>query len=245
MKQMLIAHGSKHPAHRKAFDELLRRYLEFSGEKDLHYGFLDYIEPNAEKVLLQLVENSESVLIVPLFLGRARHLLEDIPCLVEKAKKHAPKCKLFQSEALGKASDLIPALQMNIERVLEKESWPAQEAMLILLGRGSSIRSSTKFIFEIEKGLFLPFAARHVGFWTAAEPNFDVVLEQFVLSESKKLIIQPLFLFPGILFDKLKQKIKTRMKLTPEKQVVLCQPLCELSSLPQLLAARMRVISQQ
>jgi sirohydrochlorin cobaltochelatase len=238
MPHLMIAHGSKHPEHAAAFERLLKRYHQLHPEPQLDYGFLNYCTPNAEERLLQLAKTNNNITLIPLFLGKASHVLEDIPNLIKAVQHACPSCRIQQTEVLGFSNELAPALESELQNLNHTKPFELPDTELLLLGRGSSVKSSLQFMHDLKDRLTLPFKNIRVAFWDIAHPSFDQAQKDFLTSASTHLLVQPLFLFPGILHDKCLQKLETNFKTHTHKQFILGQPLCYWKNLTEMIHQR-------
>ena len=92
MKAILfVSHGSRSPRSRQENFELLERIQKKSGIPLGEAAFLETDTPSIPEGIERCVSRGVREIIVLLnFLNSGRHVLEDIPALVEAAKKKHP-----------------------------------------------------------------------------------------------------------------------------------------------------------
>lgn len=222
-----------------AFGQLMDQIQKLYPNVELNVGFLNYCEPNALNQLLGLAKKADVIHLVPLFLGQASHVLEDIPNMIDQVRSSHPNLKILQADVLGCSNELKPALELELRYFLQQNSQTLSSSQLLLLGRGSSMASSLQFIHDLSKEVSLPFESTSVAFWDIAEPSFEQALKEFLDSDTTHLMVQPLFLFPGILYDKCRQQLDTCFQNLDNRQYTLGRPLCLWDSMPEMIQRRM------
>ena len=116
---LLIAHGSRREASNQEVRELAARLEQIAGD---HFdrvipAFLELAEPDIPNGVDLCVESgATTVTAVPYFLSAGRHVAEDIPAELEKARHRHPAVRVRQSDYLGKHAsvpDLLLALALE------------------------------------------------------------------------------------------------------------------------------------
>jgi len=106
---LLVAHGSR---RRESNDEVasiagkLRRVC--SGHYPIiHYGFLEIAEPMIPEGIKQCVDDgATSIIVLPYFLNSGRHVVHDIPALVNNCRSLYPDSTISIAPHIG-ASPLM------------------------------------------------------------------------------------------------------------------------------------------
>ena len=116
MEQLLIlfAHGSKDPAWRRPFEAIAARVREALPGTRVDIAYLEH-----GPTLLEVLSSSphaRSVRVVPLFLGAGGHVRDDVPRLVEAARKAHPHLNIALDPAIGDEPALIDAITAVICR---------------------------------------------------------------------------------------------------------------------------------
>jgi sirohydrochlorin ferrochelatase len=108
MKALLVvAHGSRRKASNDEVRALCRRIEQESAGEEfflVRAGFLELAEPSIPEGIGQCIEaGADQVVVLPYFLSAGRHVSEDIPLEVEKARQHHPRASIVLAPYLGSA----------------------------------------------------------------------------------------------------------------------------------------------
>ena len=109
---LLIAHGSR---RKQSNDEVVilaeRLKLNCSEQYEIiHAGFLELAETLIPDGIKKCVDDgATSIVVLPYFLNSGRHVVEDIPDIVNDTKPHYPNINIKIAPHLG-ASDLMMEL---------------------------------------------------------------------------------------------------------------------------------------
>jgi sirohydrochlorin ferrochelatase len=109
---LLIAHGSR---RKQSNDEVViladRLKLNCSEQYEIiHAGFLELAETLIPDGIKKCVDDgATSIVVLPYFLNSGRHVIEDIPNIVNETKSHYPNINIKIAPHLG-ASNLIMEL---------------------------------------------------------------------------------------------------------------------------------------
>ncbi len=104
---LVVAHGSRREASNEEVRKLCRRIeQEAAGEEFflVRAGFLELAEPSIVEGIGQCIEaGADQVVVLPYFLSAGRHVSEDIPAEVEKARQRHPHASIVLAPYLGSA----------------------------------------------------------------------------------------------------------------------------------------------
>ncbi len=108
MKALLVvAHGSRREASNDEVRELCCRIEQEAAGEDfslVRAGFLELAEPSIPEGIGQCLEaGADQVVVLPYFLSAGRHVSEDIPAEVEKARQQHPEASIVLAPYLGSA----------------------------------------------------------------------------------------------------------------------------------------------
>jgi len=117
MKALLVvAHGSRREASNEEVRRLCRRMAEMEeGDFGLvQAAFLELAEPSIPDGIGKCVAAGASeVVVLPYFLSAGRHVSEDIPALVEQARRSHPGTAIRMAPYLGAAAG-VAGLMMGL-----------------------------------------------------------------------------------------------------------------------------------
>ena len=108
---ILLAHGSRDPEWARPLRRLQRRLRSRLPGTPVELAFLELAVPAFDGALARLARRGAArVTVVPLFLGRGRHLRRDVASLLAGAKKRHPGVALEALPALGDAPAVLEAI---------------------------------------------------------------------------------------------------------------------------------------
>jgi sirohydrochlorin cobaltochelatase len=88
---ILFAHGAREPRWAEPFERLLARVRAQAQGVDARLAFLELMQPDLPATVAELVElGTDSIRIVPVFLGEGGHVRRDLPALVGKLQQDFP-----------------------------------------------------------------------------------------------------------------------------------------------------------
>ena len=112
---LLIAHGSRRKQSNDEVVVLANRLKKNCSDQYniIHAGFLELAETLIPDGIKQCVDDgATSIIVLPYFLNSGRHVVEDIPNIVEQTRPHYPAVDIKIAQHLG-ASDLMMDLLMS------------------------------------------------------------------------------------------------------------------------------------
>jgi sirohydrochlorin ferrochelatase len=112
---LLIAHGSRRKQSNDEVVVLADRLKQNCSEQYniIHAGFLELAETLIPDGIKQCVDDgATSIIVLPYFLNSGRHVVEDIPNIVEQTRPHYPGVDIKIAKHLG-ASDLMMDLLIS------------------------------------------------------------------------------------------------------------------------------------
>jgi sirohydrochlorin ferrochelatase len=109
---LLVAHGSRRKQSNDEVDQLAEKLREncFGQYKIIHAAFLELAETLIPDGIKKCIDDgATSVIVLPYFLNSGRHVVEDIPNIVNETKKDYPDIDIRVAPHLG-ASDMMMEL---------------------------------------------------------------------------------------------------------------------------------------
>ncbi|RMG56137.1 MAG: cobalamin biosynthesis protein CbiX [Gammaproteobacteria bacterium] len=107
---VLVAHGSRREASNEEVRSMARQMAERSG-RPVVAAFLELAEPSIPDGIVQVIDaGADEVVVVPHFLSAGRHVSEDIPAEVERARALRPDARIRLADYLGRSERLLDAL---------------------------------------------------------------------------------------------------------------------------------------
>lgn len=233
---MYIGHGSRVPEateQAKAFIESCINQISIPIQE---ICFLELAAPNILEGIKRCVHRGATrIAVQPVLLLAANHIKRDIPLELEKAKQLFPHIAIAYGGPLGIHENIIDILA---ERIYDANLRTAKDAMVLLVGRGSSDPGIKDNMNEIAKLLQTRhgFQSVEVCYLTAAKPSFKEGLEQAKASGYKQVLVVPYLLFTGILMTDIQREIDQLNNRCPK--FTLCQYLGYHKKLQSVLLER-------
>ena len=106
---VLIAHGSRRQASNQEVMDLASRLQQSAGDRYqlIEAGFLEIAEPSIPEAIETCIESgATAVVVVPYFLAAGRHVVEDIPKIVEPVAERHPQVTIRISEHIGMSDSM-------------------------------------------------------------------------------------------------------------------------------------------
>lgn len=92
---LLVCHGSRRTETKVEFDQTAVDLARVGGFEHVLSAYMELAEPSIPQAIRQLAERGAArILVLPWFLNTGRHLVEDIPALVESAAAGHPEVEI-------------------------------------------------------------------------------------------------------------------------------------------------------
>jgi len=117
---LLVAHGSRRAESNVEIARLAARMKDRSGSEYelIEYAFLELAEPSIPDGIEQcLQQGATEVSVLPYFLARGTHVAEDIPEQVGIKQREHPNARIFITDYLGTADEMVDLLFKVAQRV--------------------------------------------------------------------------------------------------------------------------------
>lgn len=109
---LLVAHGSRRPQSNREVTALAEKLSEHCSEHyaAVHSAFLELAEPSIPEGIRYCVDKGAiTVVVLPYFLNSGRHVVDDIPAIVNESRATFPDIEIKMAPHIG-ASDLMTEL---------------------------------------------------------------------------------------------------------------------------------------
>lgn len=127
--------------------------------------------------------------IVPLFLLRGKHVMEDIPEEVAKAQQR------LQGRLHIDITNHVGEHQQRLQQLIEQRFWGCPTAGRLIVAHGSRRPRGNRMVTALGRSLGV-----EVAYW-APEPTVETQVIQLMQQGCSTLTILPYFLFPGGITD--------------------------------------------
>jgi sirohydrochlorin ferrochelatase len=241
---LAIGHGTPSDAGTRAFLEILRFVEGMAGETPVAVGFMEFASPTILDGVKNLAERGVSrIAAVPVFLSSAGHTANDIPPMIEEARKAFPNVIIQLTPHVGghvKTAELS-TLRYK-ESLVGRAEISAEDTVAVIAAHGSP---EPEAFVELEKfararGSLTPVGRIVPCFSQLGKPQLKDVLpklaEEILLSSKNRLsamsptgrnriVVQPHFLLRGRLIDSIGETVAKVAKDFPEIDWIVTEPL--------------------
>src|SRR5262249_9606953 len=146
------------------------------------------------------------LVVVPAMLMAAGHVKNDVPSEIHEARIRHPSVAFH----MGRALDIHPALLELChvryrETLADRPARPAEETLLLVLGRGTSDPDANANIARVARFLWESYGVgwASVAYSGLAAPDVDRALTVCRRLGFERIIVQPYLLFDGILLKRI------------------------------------------
>jgi sirohydrochlorin cobaltochelatase len=111
---VLFAHGSRDRDWARPFEELARAVAQ-KVDGPVRLAFLELMPPSLEEAIAGLInEGVTAIRVVPVFLGQGGHVKEDLPRLLDAARRRYPATQFSLDLPIGEQRTVIEAIAAAI-----------------------------------------------------------------------------------------------------------------------------------
>ncbi len=201
---VIVAHGSPEEKGNTNFRETFARLRQMvPAEVDLREGFIEHASPGVQETLTAVSPQAAGIAMVPYLLFDAGHSKSDVPRYISEARRLFPGMTIIREWALGTDQILVEILLS----LLPQASSTCREAV-VLVGRGSldananaSLYYQGRRLWERRKG-----ALPRISFIGVTDPRLPLALEELSADMFDRIILVPVFLFEGVLMDRIRRQ---------------------------------------
>jgi len=213
---LLIGHGSRNPAGN---EEILRFAATWQARHPdwcIEVCFIEFAEVLMDAGLDKAAANSRQVIALPLILNAAGHVKMEIPAAIEAARERHPEVIFSCLSHLGLGQEVFEVLKRRLDRLMRELAMPdPQTTGVILLGRGSSDAGANSEVARLARRVFEDgdHELVDIAFTGVTFPRIETVVQRQVTLGMTQIVIQPLYLYTGLLIERINMQI-ARLRLT-------------------------------
>lgn len=207
----LLGHGSRDPGAADEFEALSQLVADRLGGARLGGGFLELADPHVDPAIDALVAaGADDVVAVPYVLFGAGHLKDDGPATLGRARRRHPGVQFRLARDLG----IHPAtLDVAEDRARKAQADlgaddPDRRAVVVV-GRGATDPDAcadlVKFARLLGDGRGLGMV--EAAFVAMSTPSVEDALERCRRLDADRIVVLPLFLFGGVLVDRIAERV--------------------------------------
>lgn len=216
---LLIGHGSRN----KAGNEEIMRFTDVWRKRHVDWRievcFIEHADVLLDEGLERAAANSHRVVAVPLILNAAGHVKMELPQALNEARGRHPQVEFVCTVHLGMGQEIHDVLQLRINHLLHDMATPDPRTTgIILLGRGSSDAGANGEVAKMARWLFedMQHDLVDIAFTGVTLPRLETVVQRQVKLGMTQIVIQPVYLFTGVLIERIKQQVERMRQCYPK-----------------------------
>jgi sirohydrochlorin ferrochelatase len=221
---LIAGHGSRDPEGIAEFLGLARHFRDLRPDVPVEIAFLEFARPTIQEGIDRLVQKgARTVVVLPGVLMAAGHAKNDMASEVRVARQRYPQVDFRMGSALDVDASLLQLCRLRYQEALANRAPvdPA-ETLLLLVGRGSSDPDANSNIAKVARFLQegYPTAWSAVAFSGVARPLLEEAMPVCERSGFRRIVVQPYFLFTGVLLKRLHAHVEERCRARPDLDIV-------------------------
>jgi sirohydrochlorin cobaltochelatase len=206
---LLIGHGSRNPAGNEEIRRFSVTWQARHPDWRIEVCFIELADVLLDEGLDRAAAGSRQVIALPLVLNAAGHVKMEIPTAIDAARLRHPAVTFSCLPHLGMGREVYSVLKHRIDHLMQELAMPDPKTTgVILLGRGSSDAGANGEVARIARWVFED--AHHdlvdIAFTGVAFPRLETVVQRQVKLGMTQIVIQPLYLFTGLLIERIKSQ---------------------------------------
>ncbi len=221
---LIAAHGSRDEAGVEEFWALADAWRRLRPDRLQAEGFLEFASPTIGRAIDDLVERGASrIAIVPAMLMAAGHVKNDVPSEIHEARLRHPGVTMAMARALDIHPALLELCQVRYREALEgRADVPAEQTLLLLIGRGTSDPDANANIARVSRFLWESTGVgwASIGFTGVTGPSVDEALTVCRRLGYPRVVVQPYFLFDGVLLKRIRDAAARHAEADPGVEIV-------------------------
>jgi len=207
---LLVGHGSREKSGNEEIEEFADEWRKRRPDDRIEVCFIEFADPLLDEGLDRAAAGSQRVIVVPLILGAAGHVKMEIPHHIADARKRHPDMQFITAKHLGAGKQVLKALKAQLRKAMQELDAPdARNTGVVLLARGSSDKVANGEVAKMARWLFedTDHDMVDLAFTGITFPKVESVVQRQVACGMKQVIIQPYYLFTGVLIERIARQV--------------------------------------
>jgi sirohydrochlorin cobaltochelatase len=244
---LLIGHGTREASGTEAFLDIVEHTHRLMPDMPMQGAFLEFARPTIAEALLRLVwEEATHIAVVPIFLSKHGHTMDDIPEAIAKAAgqfyegsefkvkgsemvlERDKNVKISLKPHIGSHQHVVEVSALRFRQSLEgKKEISAGETLLIIAAHGSPGPEAIEELaeFAARRVKLTPVGCVEPCFAVLGEPKLPDVLKQSASLPYKRIVIQPHLLLKGRFYDMICDMVESYRREYPGMDWIVTEPL--------------------
>jgi sirohydrochlorin cobaltochelatase len=221
---LIAAHGSRDGSGVEEFWAFASAWQRLRPDRLQAAGFLEFERPTISEAIDDLVSRgARRITVVPAMLMAAGHVKNDVPSEVQEGRLRHPGVAFHMARALDIHPALLELCQVRYREALaDRPAVPADRTLLLVVGRGTSDPDANANITRVSRFLWESYGVgwASVAFSGLAAPDVDRGLTLCRRLGFDRIVVQPYFLFDGILLKRIYEAAARHAEADPGVEIV-------------------------
>jgi len=217
---LVCGHGSRDLEAIAEFEAMTAQLRLRLSDHAFATGYLEFARPTIRDALSSLAaEGARQIYAVPAMLFAASHVKNDIPWEINSFAAEHPEATVRLGRDLAVDAKLLKAAA---ERIAEVAPGPRDDALLVVVGRGTNDPDANSNIAKLARMLWegLAFGWAETAFSGVAHPRVDEALDRAARLGFRRIVVFPYFLFTGVLVKRIYAQTDEAASRFPEIEFV-------------------------
>ena len=223
---LLVGHGSRNRDGNKETLHFAAQWRELHPEWRIEVCFIEHAEVLLDDGLDRAARNAAKVLVIPFILNAAGHVKMELPAALNEARARHPQVEFGVTRHLGMGREIFAVLQGQLDGLMKQLAVPdPMTTGVVLLGRGSSdagangeLAKMARWVFEANEHELVDLAFTGVT-W----PRLETTVQRQVKLGMMQICIVPVYLFSGVLIERIKAQVERLQQQYPQISFALGQ----------------------
>jgi sirohydrochlorin cobaltochelatase len=206
---LIAAHGSRDASGIEEFWAFANAWQQHRPDRLQAAGFLEFERPTIAAAIDDLVgRGARRITVVPAMLQAAGHVKNDVPSEIQEGRGRHPGVVFHMARALDIHPALLELCHVRYREALaDRPPRPADRTLLLLVGRGTSDPDANAGIARIARFLWESYGVgwASIAYAGLAAPDVDRALTVCRRLGFERIVVQPYFLFDGILLKRISE----------------------------------------
>lgn len=216
---LLVGHGSRNREGNQEIMHFATQWRERHPEWRIEVCFIEHAEVLLNEGLDRAARNARRVIALPFILNAAGHVKMELPAALNAARLRHPGVRFDCMRHLGMGREIFAVLKGRLDGLMQQLDMPDPRTTgVILLGRGSSDPGANGELAKMARWLFEDgdHDLVDLAFTGITWPRLETVVQRQVRLGMKQICIVPVYLFTGVLIERIKAQLARLQGQYPE-----------------------------
>ena len=216
---LIAGHGSPNRAGNQEIEKFVAQWRTRHSDWQIEVCFIEHADVLVPEGLDKAAGQARRVVLLPLILNAAGHVKIELPEAVEEARQRHPDVEFIVVPHLGMCRDVFTVLQRQLKQLMKSLDSPdPQTTGVVLLGRGSSDAEANGELARMARWLYEENDHELVdlAFTGVTWPRLETIVQRQVRLGMRQICILPVYLFTGVLIERIKAQVKRLQSQYPQ-----------------------------